>query len=103
MCKFANVLKSLGVKKGDRVCMYMQMIPELPIAMLACARIGAIHSVVFGAFSEDSLRDRIQDSECKIVITQDTALRGNKNDIEMKTKADTAVAAVPEHQERSWS
>ncbi len=75
--------------------MYMQMIPELPIAMLACARIGAIHSVVFGAFSEDSLRDRIQDSECKIVITQDTALRGNKNDIAMKTKADTAVAECP--------
>ena len=74
VCKFANVLKSLGVKKGDRVCLYMQMIPELPIAMLACARIGAIHSVVFGAFSEDSLRDRIQDSECKILITQDTAL-----------------------------
>ena len=95
VCKFANVLKSLGVKKGDRVCMYMQMIPELPIAMLACARIGAIHSVVFGAFSEDSLRDRIQDSECKIVITQDTALRGNKNDIAMKTKADTAVAECP--------
>ncbi len=83
------------MKKGDRVCLYMQMIPELPIAMLACARIGAIHSVVFGAFSEDSLRDRIQDSECKIVITQDTALRGNKNDIEMKTKADTAVAQCP--------
>ena len=95
MCKFANVLKSLNVKKGDRVCLYMQMIPELPIAMLACARIGAIHSVVFGAFSEDSLRDRIQDSECKILITQDTALRGNKNDIEMKTKADTAVKQCP--------
>jgi acetyl-CoA synthetase len=95
VCKFANVLKALNVKKGDRVCLYMQMIPELPIAMLACARIGAIHSVVFGAFSEDSLRDRIQDSECKILITQDTALRGNKNDIEMKTKADTAVAQCP--------
>ena len=95
VCKFANVLKSLNVKKGDRVCLYMQMVPELPIAMLACARIGAIHSVVFGAFSEDSLRDRIQDSECKILITQDTALRGNKNDIEMKTKADTAVAQCP--------
>ncbi len=95
VCKFANVLKALNVKKGDRVCLYMQMIPELPIAMLACARIGAIHSVVFGAFSEDSLRDRIQDSECKILITQDTALRGNKNDIEMKAKADTAVAHCP--------
>ncbi len=95
VCKFANALKSLGVKKGDRVCLYMQMIPELPVAMLACARIGAIHSVVFGAFSEDSLRDRIQDSECKILITQDTALRGKKNDIEMKAKADKAVAQCP--------
>ena len=73
----------------------MQMIPQLPVAMLACARIGAIHSVVFGAFSEDSLRDRIQDSECKILITQDTALRGKKNDIGMKTKADKAVAECP--------
>jgi acetyl-CoA synthetase len=95
VCKFANALKALGIVKGDRVCLYMQMIPQLPIAMLACARIGAIHSVVFGAFSEDSLRDRIQDSECKLLITQDTALRGAKNDIEMKTKADTAVAQCP--------
>ncbi|MFA7236906.1 MAG: AMP-binding protein, partial [Phycisphaeraceae bacterium] len=61
VCRFANTLKSLGVKKGDRVCLYMQMIPQLPVAMLACARIGAIHSVVFGAFSEDALRDRIND------------------------------------------
>ena len=67
VCKFANVLKSLGVKKGDRVCLFLQMIPELPIAMLACARIGAVHSVVFGAFSEDSLKDRIQDSTCGAV------------------------------------
>jgi len=95
VCKFANVLKSLGVKKGDRVCLYLQMIPELPVAMLACARIGAIHSVVFGAFSEDSLRDRIQDSECVVLITQDTALRGKKNDIPMKTKADKAVSQCP--------
>jgi acetyl-CoA synthetase len=95
VCKFANVLKSLGVKKGDRVCLYMQMIPELPVAMLACARIGAIHSVVFGAFSEESLRDRIQDSTCKILVTQDTAYRGKKHDIPMKTKADTAVAECP--------
>ena len=95
VCKFANVLKSLGVKKGDRVCMFLQMVPELPIAMLACARIGAIHSVVFGAFSEDSLRDRIQDSTVKLLITQDTALRGNKRDIPMKTKADAAVAQCP--------
>jgi acetyl-CoA synthetase len=93
VCRFANALKSLGVKKGDRVCLFLQMVPQLPIAMLACARIGAIHSVVFGAFSEDSLRDRIQDSECKILITQDTALRGAKRDLPMKTKADGAVAA----------
>ncbi|MCK5309587.1 MAG: AMP-binding protein, partial [Thermoplasmata archaeon] len=64
VCKFANVLRKNGVKKGDRVCLYMQMIPELPVAMLACARIGAIHSVVFGAFSADSLKDRINDSTC---------------------------------------
>jgi len=95
VCKFANVLKSLGVKKGDRVSIYLQMIPQLPVAMLACTRIGAIHSVVFGAFSEDSLRDRVQDSTCKIIITQDTALRGNKNDIPMKTKADTAADQCP--------
>ncbi len=95
VCKFANVLKSLGVTKGDRVCLYLQMIPELPVVMLACARIGAIHSVVFGAFSEDSLRDRIQDSECKLLVTQDTALRGKKNDIPMKTKADKAVSQCP--------
>ena len=95
VCRFANVLKSLGVRKGDRVCLYMQMIPQLPVAMLACARIGAVHSVVFGAFSEDSLRDRIQDSACKILVTQDTALRGPKSDIPMKTKADKAVPQCP--------
>ncbi|UCD30676.1 MAG: AMP-binding protein, partial [Planctomycetota bacterium] len=95
VCKFANALKSLGVKKGDRICLFLQMIPQLPIAMLACARIGAIHSVVFGAFSEDSLRDRIQDSACKILVTQDTALRGKKTDIPMKSKADLAVEECP--------
>jgi acetyl-CoA synthetase len=68
--KFANVLKSLGVKKGDRVGIYLPMIPELPIAMLACARIGAIHSVVFGGFSADSLRDRINDSGCKVLVAE---------------------------------
>ncbi|OHB79193.1 MAG: acetate--CoA ligase [Planctomycetes bacterium RBG_16_64_10] len=93
--RFANALKGLGVKKGDRVCLYLQMIPQLPIAMLACARIGAIHSVVFGAFSPDSLRDRINDSECKILVTQDTALRGPKNNVPMKTNADQAVAECP--------
>ncbi|MHC4798106.1 MAG: acetate--CoA ligase, partial [Planctomycetota bacterium] len=95
VCKFANALKSMGVEKGDRVCLFLQMVPQLPVAMLACARIGAIHSVVFGAFSEDSLRDRIQDSSCKILITQDTALRGKKDDIAMKSKADLAVEQCP--------
>jgi acetyl-CoA synthetase len=95
VCKFANVLRKMGVKKGDRVCMYMQMLVQLPIAMLACARIGAIHSIVFGAFSPDALKDRINDSECKILITQDTALRGKKNDIPMKTNADKALLECP--------
>ena len=93
--KFANALKGLGVKKGDRVCMYMQMVPQLPVAMLACARIGAVHSIVFGAFSPDSLRDRINDSECKILITQDTGVRGTKQNISMKSNADKAVAQTP--------
>ena len=93
--KFANVLKSLGVDKGDRVCLYMQMIPQLPVAMLACARIGAVHSVVFGAFSPDSLRDRINDSACKVLVTQDTGVRGTKQNIPMKTNADKAVTETP--------
>ncbi|NQV38328.1 MAG: acetate--CoA ligase [Candidatus Marinimicrobia bacterium] len=93
--RFANVLKSNGVHKGDRVCLYMQMIHQLPVAMLACARIGAVHSVVFGAFSADSLRDRINDSECKVLITQDTGVRGVKLNIPMKVNADKAVANTP--------
>ena len=93
--KFANVLKGLGVEKGDRVCMYMQMVPQLPVAMLACARIGAVHSIVFGAFSPDSLRDRINDSSCKILITQDTGVRGTKQNIPMKSNADKAVSQTP--------
>mgnify|MGYP003321876247 FL=1 len=93
--KFSNVLKNLNVSKGDRVCLYMQMIPELPVAMLACARIGAVHSVVFGAFSPDSLRDRINDSKCKLLITQDTGVRGTKLDIPMKFNADTASKQTP--------
>ena len=93
--KFANVLKSNGVIKGDRVCLYMQMIPELAIAMLACCRIGAVHSVVFGAFSADSLRDRINDSSCKILITQDTGVRGTKDNIPMKDNADKALLETP--------
>ena len=93
--KFANGLKSIGIEKGDRVCIYMQMIPELAIAMLACARIGAVHSIVFGAFSSDSLSDRINDSSCKVLITQDTGVRGTKLDIPMKSNADQAVASCP--------
>ena len=91
----ANALKNLGVGKGDRVCIYMQMIPELAIAVLACARIGAVHSVVFGAFAPDSLEARINDSECKVLITQDTGVRGTKNDIPMKSNADIAVKKTP--------
>ena len=93
--KFANVLKSNSIQKGDRVCIYMQMIPELSIAMLACSRIGAVHSIVFGAFSPDSLRDRINDSTCKMLITQDTGVRGKKSDIPMKENADNALANTP--------
>ena len=93
--QFANALKELGVTKGDRVCLYMQMVPELAIAVLACARIGAVHSVVFGAFSSDSLRDRINDSQCKILVTQDTGVRGTKQNIAMKSNADNAVSDTP--------
>jgi len=93
--QFANALKELGIQKGDRVCLYMQMIPELAIAVLACARIGAVHSVVFGAFSSESLRDRINDSECKILVTQDTGVRGTKQNIPMKSNADQALNDTP--------
>jgi acetyl-CoA synthetase len=94
VCRFANVLADLGVEKGDRVAIYMGMIPELPIAMLACARLGAIHSVVFGGFSSDALADRIQDSACKVLITQDGAWRRGTV-VPLKGAADTAVAASP--------
>lgn len=93
--RFSNALKELGVQKGDRVCLYMQMIPELAIAVLACARIGAVHSVVFGAFSSDSLKERINDSKCKILVTQDTGVRGTKQNIPMKLNADNAVLDTP--------
>ena len=93
--KFANILKEKGVEKGDRVCIYMQMIPELAIAMLACTRIGAVHSIVFGAFSPDSLRNRINDSSCKALITQDTGVRGTKQNIPMKSNADIALKNTP--------
>ena len=90
VCKLANTLKSLGIKKGDRVCIYMPMIPEAVFAMLACARIGAIHSVVFAGFSASALSGRIQDSDCKIVLTTDGAYRGVK-DIPIKAVVDEAL------------
>ncbi len=92
---FANGLKRAGINKGDRVCIYMQMIPEAIIAMLACARIGAVHSVVFGAFSSDALKNRINDSECKLLITQDNGVRGLKFDIPMKENADKIADECP--------
>src|SRR5688572_23817945 len=92
--RFANVLKGLGVEKGDRVCIYMPMIPELPVAMLACARIGAPHSVVFGGFSPDSLIDRINDAACKVVVTADGGHRRGAAAM-LKPNVDTAVASTP--------
>ncbi|MDO9475746.1 MAG: AMP-binding protein, partial [Pseudohongiella sp.] len=94
VCRLANVLKLRGVKKGDRVCIYMPMIPEAAYAMLACARIGAIHSVVFGGFSPDAIRDRIQDSDCQTVITADQGVRGGKL-IPLKANVDKALAQCP--------
>ncbi len=94
VCRFANALKSLGVSKGDRVAIYMGMIPELSVAMLACARIGAVHSVVFGGFSSDSLADRILDADAKVVVTQDGAWRGG-NVVPLKANADVSLARTP--------
>ncbi|MFL2525897.1 MAG: acetate--CoA ligase, partial [Candidatus Azotimanducaceae bacterium] len=94
VCKLGNGLKSRGVTKGDRVCIYLPMIPEAAIAMLACARIGAIHSVVFGGFSPQSLRDRIQDSECCAIITADEGLRGGKS-VPLKQNSDIALKECP--------
>jgi acetyl-CoA synthetase len=94
VCKFANVLKNNGAKKGDKICIYMPMVPELAIALLACARIGAVHSVVFGGFSASALSGRIQDSDCKMVVTTDGAYRGAK-DIPMKDTVDEALEVCP--------
>jgi len=94
VCRFANVLKKNGAKKGDRICIYMPMVPELAIAVLACARIGAIHSVVFGGFSFQSLADRIHDADCNMVVTADGAFRGAK-DIPLKSVVDEALKACP--------
>ncbi|MDZ4667462.1 MAG: acetate--CoA ligase [bacterium] len=92
--KFANVLQSLGVQKGDRVCVYMPMVPEAAVAMLACARVGAIHSVVFAGFSSQSLSDRINDAQCKVLLTADGMIRGEKK-IDLKQIADAAMASSP--------
>ena len=95
VCKFANVLKSKGVRKGDRVCIYMPMVPEAAVAMLACARIGAVHSVVFGGFSPDALRDRILDSDCRVVITADEGPRGGRN-VPLKGNTHQALESCPD-------
>ncbi len=94
VCQFANVLKNNGVKKGDRICIYMGMVPELAIAVLACARIGAIHSVVFGGFSAQSIADRLQDAKAEFVVTCDGAYRGNK-EIPLKGVIDDALVQCP--------
>lgn len=95
VCRFANVLKTYGIQKGDRICIYLPTIPEAAIAMLACARIGAVHSVVFGGFSTEALKNRIQDAGCKMVVTADATYRGGKI-IHLKTNVDKAVADCPE-------
>ncbi|MBX2808469.1 MAG: acetate--CoA ligase [Cellvibrionaceae bacterium] len=95
VCRLANVLKTRGVTKGDRVCIYMPMIPEATYAMLACARIGAVHSVVFGGFSPDALKDRILDADCRLVITADEGVRGGKH-IPLKANTDKALSQCPE-------
>jgi acetyl-CoA synthetase len=94
VCRLANALKALGVRRGDRVAIYLGMIPELPVAMLACARIGAPHSVVFGGFSADSLRDRINDAQAKVLVTQDGGYRRG-SEVPLKANADEALAECP--------
>ena len=95
VCKLANALRSRGVSKGDRVCIYMPMIPEAVYAMLACARIGAVHSVVFGGFSPEALKDRILDSDCQALITADEGVRSGKA-VPLKNNADKALASCPD-------
>ena len=92
--KFANVLKGMGVAKGDRVAVYMGMTPELAIAVMACARIGAVHSVIFGGFAAHALVDRINDAQCSVVITQDGSYRRG-SEFKLKAVVDEAVAACP--------
>ena len=94
VCRFANVLKGLGVKKGDRVTLYLPMIPELAVAMLACTRIGAVHSIVFGGFSPDSLSNRIQDCDSTVLVTSDEGLRGGRK-VPLKKNADVALQTCP--------
>ena len=94
VCKLANVFKAKGVEKSDRVCVYMPMVPEAMVAMLACARIGAVHSVVFGGFSPDALRDRILDSDCRVVITADEGPRGGRN-VPLKRNTQEALEGCP--------
>ncbi|MBV1960361.1 MAG: AMP-binding protein, partial [Immundisolibacteraceae bacterium] len=94
VCRLANLLKSRGVKKGDRVCIYMPMIPAAAAAMLACTRIGAIHSIVFGGFSPDALRSRILDSDCQTIITADEGVRGGKP-VPLKANVDAALEQCP--------
>ena len=94
VCRLANVLKDRGVKKGDRVAIYMPMVPEAAMAMLACTRIGAVHSIVFGGFSPEALKDRVQDSDCQVVITADEGPRGGKS-VPLKANVDKAVADCP--------
>ena len=94
VCKFANVLKSVGIQKGDRVALYMPLIPELAIAMLACARLGATHSVIFGGFSSSALVDRINDASCKLVVTADGGWRRGK-EVKLKPAVDEALKDTP--------
>src|SRR5204862_1174467 len=93
-CRFANALRSIGVTKGDRVAIYLGMIPELPVAMLACARLGAAHSVVFGGFSAEALKDRINDAEAKVLITADGAYRKGQV-VPLKANCEEALEQTP--------